>query len=89
MSTIQILFLLVWGLTIFITIYLIARSKKTSKFQKTILLIFSLLIPILGLLLVYFTLLSNRDINWFNSATRDLMWIAESDIENGSGSGDE
>ena len=46
---------------------------------------FSLLIPILGLFLVYFTLISNRDINWSNSATKDSMWIAESDIDNGSG----
>ena len=84
MSTYQILFLVVWALTIIVAIYLVARSKKASIFQKTVLLMFSLLIPILGLFLVYFTLISNRDINWSNSATRDSMWIAESDIESGS-----
>jgi len=48
------------------------------------LMVIVLVMPIFSVLLVYFTLHETRDLPWQNSATKDTMWIAESDINDHS-----
>jgi len=49
----------------------------------------TLLISIFGFFFVYFSLVSLRDMDWSNWATKDQMCIAKSEIGNRTDGGDD
>jgi len=80
----QMIFLVVWCCVTLLSSYWIFRAQNVTSIRKIMLMVIVLVMPIFSILLVYFTLHETRDLPWQNSATKDSMWIAESDINDHS-----
>jgi len=75
-----IVFLVLWGCITLLSAYWVLSAKKLTSGTKIMLMVIVIVMPIFNILFVYFTLKDSRDLPWQNSATKDTMWLAESDI---------
>ena len=87
MSVAQIIFLVLWPLLSLISIVVIYKSKKYNGMQNALLSIMLVIIPVAAALCYLLFTYRTQVSFWSNSATKDNMWLAESDISHGS-SGD-
>lgn len=88
MSVLQILFLVLWPLLSLISIIAVYKNKKHYSNERILLSIMFMVVPILPALFYLFVNPRAHTLLWSNSATKDKMYIAASDINYDSKSGD-
>jgi amino acid transporter len=80
MTLAPITFLVLWTIFSLMGIIAVYKNKKHNGKERFMFAIVFLIIPILAALLYILVTYSTRIFFWSNSATKDQMWLAESDI---------
>ena len=89
MDELQVIFLISWVVFFLLSCIALIQAKNIKGFLKGTLFVVTMLAPIVGSLIALFVLFAEKALFWQNSATKDSVWIAETDINNvSSGDGD-
>ncbi|WP_334048710.1 hypothetical protein [Alteromonas gracilis] len=81
MTAIQLSFMILWILTLILSLNAIHHSKTVKPQNKIFMQVVVFLTPVFGGLLIMLMLIAEKDFFWLNSAYKDKTWIAEKDIE--------
>jgi len=88
MTLAQIAFLVLWPIFSLIGIIAVYKNKKHNGKERFMFSVIFLIVPIFAALLYLLVTYRTRLFFWSNSATKDQMWIADSDISHDSTGGD-
>ncbi len=75
-----------WPLLTLVAIIAVYKCKKYNGSQRFLLSVLFVILPVIAALLYLLVHYRSHILFWSNSATKDTMWIAESDISHGSSS---
>ena len=88
MTLAQIAFLVLWPSLSVVGIVAAYRNKKHNGKERIFFSVIFILVPILSAMLYLLVTYRATVFFWSNSATKDQMWIADSDIGHDSAGGD-
>jgi len=88
MTLAQIAFLVLWPIFSLMGIIAVYKNRKHNSKERFFFSVMFIIVPILSALLYLLVTYRAKVLFWSNSATKDQMWIAKSDIGHDSTDGD-
>lgn len=88
MTLAQTAFLVLWPIFSLLGIIAVYKNQKHNGKERFLFSVIFIVVPILASLLYLLVTYRSKVFFWSNSATKDQMWIAQSDINHDSSSGD-
>lgn len=87
MTLAQIAFLVLWPIFSLVGIIAVYKNRKHNGKERFFFSVIFLIVPIFSALLYLLVTYRDKVFFWSNSATKDKVWIAETDISHGSDRG--